>query len=78
MSYLYWVADCKTDGCENQRVIRFGGDYDANRMVFLVGLAPNRLTVRCPVCQHSYEYEEAEIHSVIKDEPPPPDFVDAF
>lgn len=78
MSYLYWVAECKTEGCENQRLIKFGGEYDGNKMAFLSGLAPNRLTVHCPICDKSYEYEESEIVAVIKDEPPPPGFVAPF
>jgi hypothetical protein len=78
MSYLYWVAVCKTPGCENSRVLKSGGEcVEGKKEEFQIKVPP-KLIVECPVCSKSYEYDTSEIVAETKDYPPPPDFVDWF
>jgi hypothetical protein len=78
MSYLYWVAYCKTFRCKNARVVKFGGPcIEGSSEKFQISL-PKNLTIKCPVCLKSYEYESAEIIAVVKADSPPLDFVNLF
>ena len=77
MIYLYWAANCKTDGCKNSRVIKFRGEYIEGTPEPPV-LLPKKITITIPVCSKSYEYEAAEIIPIVKDSPPPFDFVNLF
>jgi len=76
--YLYWVADCKTAACTNSRVIRFGGECVKGKTEEFQIKVPSKITLQCPVCLKSYDYEAAEIIAVVKDNLPPPDFVNLF
>jgi hypothetical protein len=82
MIYCYWAADCKTigcktNGCQNSRVIKFRGEYVEGGPELPV-LLPEKIIVTCPVCSKSYEYEPAGISPVFRDYPPPIGFVDLF
>jgi hypothetical protein len=78
MKYLYWVADCKTVDCKNTRPVKFGGPCVEGKTEKFQIVVPNNLIVKCPACSKAYEYGAAEIVAVVKNDPPPPDFVDLF
>jgi hypothetical protein len=76
MKYLYWVAFCKTFGCKNMTAVRFDGLCVEGRPDKFEIYAPNhKIALKCSVCLKSYEYEAGEIIAVVKNDPPPLDFV---
>ena len=76
MKYLYWVAYCKTFGCKNMMVVKFDGPCVEGRPdKFEIRMPNPKIALGCSVCSKSYEYEAAEIIAVVKNDPPPLDFV---
>jgi len=77
MKYLYWVAYCKTVGCKSMRVVKFGGECVEGRPdQFQIVVPDTALILDCPACSKSSEYRATEIVAVVKNDPPPTDFVD--
>jgi hypothetical protein len=76
VTYAYWGAECRTEGCRNTRIIKFRGTR-INGEPELPTILPKKIIVTCSICSKSYEYEPAGISPVYK-LTPEIGFVDLF
>lgn len=72
--YLYWTFECKTPDCKTVVAFLCGGVHTPKQSPLIFSASNKPVSLFCPKCKQSHEYNESEFQPEISAIEPSPDF----